>query len=1316
MSSIESDDKSAKPWHLSLDAVHTDEFIAQLRAQQESLDCGALSAFETVTPLSSPRTPCFDLTYTHAATDPPPQLAQHVPTKIVKPVVRRSLCGMYRWLPWQDKLMLLLPALLISVATGGLPVGMTHVIGRAFGAFTAYDKSQPGANEVLRSSVLTDIYVLLGLAGGTLVLRASSTALWLVVGEHGARGWRTYVSRQLFLKEADWYDLGMGLQSADTGKDAGAAGIMALFLRDTDEVRMAMGSQMGYLLLHAASMLASAVYALTRSWKLALVIFAALPLVAIATVVGEMLGAPMLAAERIESVQLAALVEKTTSAIKTLKAFHAENMQRAALDACIERCRALYKRVCVVWGVRFGIVSTLALMTFVQGFGYGSHLVRTHKTGPDVVLSTFLASLMAMGQLQGILQRLHFLETGKHSAANLDAVARSQPVAPAADNDEHGTQEKSHDIEMAPRLCITPDSCRGEMSLDRVWYAYPTRPSVPVLCGISMHFSPGELTFVVGRSGSGKSTVVELLLKLRAPQLGSVALDGQALATLDTAWFRAQVRGLVQDPLILEKSMYDNIAMGCTSSISVREAAWAARLDDVLQLLPEGFATVLGQRGTTLSRGQKQRVALARAFLQHPPVLILDEATSALDTESAAAVMETLRIWRHGQTTIIITHHIAHIRPADFCYILEQGQILEQGAAGDLAHPWFAEAKSARLLTSPLEKEPVSGSIWSMASEKTHISVSPMHTLTDTAPEPAKLGDRAPILAALGILARTVPQKSWLLLLLCCCILSGLTTPVFAFCLTQVMMGIANPNAQSVGMWIGATAGLAVADGVLKGVRLIGMEAIGARWIAALRREAVRQLLVQDCAWYDAPQNTPSALTTQVVRDAEDARVCLGNLVGQAVTLCAMILGTLIWSFVLGWQLTLCMLALLPIVVGLYGTQGYFASSTERKSKAMRENMATLLYDRVRSIQAERAMETAMHAETLAAAIDAAAKAGRRAAYVVALGAGLAEAITYAAEAFLYGIGAVLLMNGTYDLHRFMLVLNPLIFAVGFAAQLGTSFTATSKAVLGLCATDRLLRLSQHGSDRHGEATPSVRGEIAFTDVGFQYGRHGPAPLRNVSFTVHAGEHVALVGKSGAGKSTLGALLLRLYEPDQGTICLSGHAIRSMDPVWLRAQIASVGQDVCLFPATAQENIALGRHATLRAVEAAATRAGAHAFLSALPEKYATMLGNATTRLSGGEAQRLGIARALLRTEAHILLLDEFTAALDHATRAQVADVVLGQRDKTILLVSHDEALIRRCDRVVVLEQGAIVEQGAPRELLGKADSRLRTLLMVGAA
>ena len=243
----------------------------------------------------------------------------------------------------------------------------------------------------------------------------------------------------------------------------------------------------------------------------------------------------------------------------------------------------------------------------------------------------------------------------------------------------------------------------------------------------------------------------------------------------------------------------------------------------------------------------------------------------------------------------------------------------------------------------------------------------------------------------------------------------------------------------------------------------------------------------------------------------------------------------------------------------------------------------------------------------------------------------------------------------------------------------------------------------------------AIRGEIRLDEVRFRY---PPRPevevLQGVSLSASAGQRVALVGPSGAGKSTIVSLLLRLFEPDSGRILIDGKLASEYDLHLLRSNMAIVPQDLMLFGGTVAENIAYGKvEATPQEIEEAARQANAHDFIAAFPEGYATRVGERGDQLSGGQRQRVAIARAILRDPA-ILLLDEATSALDSESERLVLEALDRLMEgRTSLVIAHRLSTVRGADRIYVLDQGRVVEDGTHQELLDRSEGVYRNLSLL---
>lgn len=234
------------------------------------------------------------------------------------------------------------------------------------------------------------------------------------------------------------------------------------------------------------------------------------------------------------------------------------------------------------------------------------------------------------------------------------------------------------------------ESCEGNIEFRDVHFRYPTRPEQPVLRGLNLTVAPGQYIALVGASGCGKSTTIQLLERFYDPLVGGIYVDGKEISSLNINDYRSYVALVSQEPTLYQGTIRENVLLGAdrdedtVSDEAIEFACREANIYDFIMSLPDGFATVVGSKGSMLSGGQKQRIAIARALLRDPKILLLDEATSALDSESEHVVQAALDKAAKGRTTIAVAHRLSTIQKADVIYVFDQGVVVEQGTHHEL--------------------------------------------------------------------------------------------------------------------------------------------------------------------------------------------------------------------------------------------------------------------------------------------------------------------------------------------------------------------------------------------------------------------------------------------------------------------------------------------------------------------------------------------------------------------------------------------------------------------------------------------------------
>jgi ATP-binding cassette subfamily B protein len=478
---------------------------------------------------------------------------------------------------------------------------------------------------------------------------------------------------------------------------------------------------------------------------------------------------------------------------------------------------------------------------------------------------------------------------------------------------------------------------------------------------------------------------------------------------------------------------------------------------------------------------------------------------------------------------------------------------------------------------------------------------------------------------------------------------------------------------------------------------------LGERIVADLRSEVFAHLIGLSPAFFDRAQT--GEMMSRLTADTTQVKAAVGSSISVALRNLVLFLGAGGMMIVTSPRLSAFVLGAIPVIVlplVAFGRAVRARSRQAQDSLADASGYAAELIGAVRVLQAFT-NENLVRGR-FAAAVDAAFVAARRSTFARAILTAIAIFLVFASVVLVLWIGAqdVLAQRmSAGQLGQFVL------YAVFAAGGLGELSQVWGEVAQASGAAERLFEILKLKPDVSSPARPTmlpspVRGEVAFEKVRFSFpSRPDTAALDGVSFKVRSGEKVAIVGPSGAGKSTIFHLLLRFYDPNSGVVTFDGVPLVDMDPRDLRRHIALVPQESAIFATSIRENIRFGRpDADDAAISRAAEMAAADEFIRRLPEGYDTPVGERGMTLSGGQRQRIAIARAILR-EAPLLLLDEATSALDAESETLVqAALKRLMTDRTTLVIAHRLATVLSCDRILVMEQGRIVEEGTHESLV----------------
>ncbi|KAK8673590.1 hypothetical protein V6N13_111916 [Hibiscus sabdariffa] len=495
----------------------------------------------------------------------------------------------------------------------------------------------------------------------------------------------------------------------------------------------------------------------------------------------------------------------------------------------------------------------------------------------------------------------------------------------------------------------------------------------------------------------------------------------------------------------------------------------------------------------------------------------------------------------------------------------------------------------------------------------------------------------------------------------------------------------------------------------------------GERQVSTLRKKYLEAVLKQDVGFFDTDARTGDIVfsvstDTLLVQDAISEKV--GNFIHYLSTF----LAGLVVGFVSAWRLALLSVAVIPGIAfagGLYAYTLTGLTSKSRESYANAGIIAEQAIAQVRTVYSYVGESKALN--SYSDAIQNTLKLGYKAGMAKGLGLGCTYGIACMSWALVFWYAGVFIRNGQTDGGK---AFTAIFSAIVGGMSLGQSFSNLGAFSKGKAAGYKLMEIiNQKPSiiQDHcdGKIIPEVNGNIEFKDVTFSYpSRPDVTIFRNFSIFFPAGKTVAVVGGSGSGKSTVVSMIERFYDPNEGQVFLDNVDIKTLQLKWLRDQIGLVNQEPALFATTILENILYGKSdATIDEVEAAASAANAHSFITLLPNGYNTQVGERGVQLSGGQKQRIAIARAMLKNPK-ILLLDEATSALDASSESIVQEaldrIMVG---RTTVVIAHRLSTIKNVDSIAVIQQGQVVEIGTHEELIAKAGayaSLIRFQEMVG--
>ena len=1086
-----------------------------------------------------------------------------------------------------------------------------------------------------------------------------------------------------------------------------------------EQVDLGVGDKLGTILQCIAQLITGLIIAFITSWKLTLVMLTVSPCIigAVCYLITALKNSIILGRKTYE--KAGGVAEEMLYNIKTVASFANFDFENKRFGQYIDKCHSLDREKAIKLGGSIGVIIFFLNFTFFIAVLYGKKLIvdgmgKNNRITAGDVMTVIFSTLMAIMSIGGIAPNLKSIQEACTASSDYFTLYERKPAI-----------DTSHSTFKPPR-----DQVQGKIEFKDITFIYPSDVNQrKILEGLNLVIEPGQKVALVGESGCGKSTTINLIERLYEATEGKVLIDGRDIKEYDLEYLRNLIGYVQQEPVLFNTSIRDNLFFGRNEYVKtlgdpeslMKEACADAYAKEFIEMKQEKYDYVVGIKGGKLSGGQKQRLAIARAILCKPKILILDEATSALDNKSEKEVQAALdHISEKSVTTVIIAHRLSTIKNADVIYALKGGKVHEKGTHKELLEKngYYASLVKSQLAQDELESKeenisPMQKKMSKMSSERKMTlqrmsrKSSRYSSNLDTKTQLKEIEKEKEIKIERGrIFSLISDHKGETFIGGLGAFIGGAISPVQGFVMSKAINALSSTNPKTVKddglLWGLMFLVVAFVNGISLFFKIWKLETIGSVITSKMRKLIIDKYLHLHIGFFDEDENAPGSLLTRLSIDTTQLNTLVLSVVGDLVGTLGTAAVGLGLSFYFSWRLTLISICFLPFIV-------YAQIIIAKTRRGGRED------DKKIDIEAGGVLsECVINTKTIYSfnfqkpavnmylqILYEAEKKFFKDSFIKGIVCGLGVFAMYASNATVFHFSGVFIRKGKLSFQDMNSAMNCVMtMSQGISQGLvGVSeYTKAKKAfssVFSTMDTKTLIDPSEEGNK--GKITPeNLKGKIEFKNVTFAYPtRPDQKILRDISLTIPEGHSAALVGYSGCGKSTIIQLIERYYDADKGEVLIDGINIKDYNLYQLRKKIGLVSQEPVLFKRSVYENILYGKLTANRdEVFTAAKRAVIEKFFNK------DSMGTKEDPVSGGEKQRLAIARAFLKDPV-ILLLDEATSALDKESEIEVQKSIDElQKGRTSVAVAHRLSTIVDSDIIFVLENGKIVEKGNHKELL----------------
>ncbi|CAG4987064.1 unnamed protein product [Parnassius apollo] len=1065
---------------------------------------------------------------------------------------------------------------------------------------------------------------------------------------------------------------------------------------DVVKLEEGIGEKLGMFIFYQSAFVSSIAMALIKGWKLALLCLITFPVTLFLVGVSGLVASRLSKKEAVASGKGSAVAEEVLSSMRTIYAFSGQEKEIERYKIHLDESRSINIKKGFFTGLSMGFLFFCIFCSYALSFWFGYRLMVEEPENYDVntMIAVFFGVLMGSANFGISSTLMEVFGMARGAGAQIFNLIDMVPT-----------------INPMLNRGVVPDTIEGNIEFKDVYFHYPSRPDVPVLKGVNIRVKRGQSVALVGHSGCGKSTIIQLISRYYDIVDGGVYIDDNDVRDLSVRWLRAQIGLVGQEPVLFNTTVRENIRYGRADATDaeIEAVAKQANAHRFIMKLPAGYDTLVGERGASLSGGQKQRIAIARALIRNPSILLLDEATSALDTASEFKVQAALDRAQEGRTTIVVAHRLSTIRNVDLIYVFKNGTIIEYGNYEELMKIKGHYYDMVSIQTSP-ENDAMDSSRVLVRKEPEVVEEDEDDEIKTKVEEKEDIKNEAQI-SFWQIIRLNAPEWKSVTAASIASVLSGFGMPLLAIILGDFVGVLSNPNSDEVLAEVRRFALIFVGIGVFTGISnfiTVFMYAIaGEHLTARLRLLMFDTFLKQEIAFFDDKNNSTGALCARLSGEAATVQGATGQRIGTVLQAIGTFSLALTLSLIYEWRVGLVALTFVPVVTAILYKQGRMVSAESFGTAQTMQNSSKIAVEAVANVRTVASLgreETFVneYARQLTPALRTAKRTTHWRGIVFGLSRGLFNFV-YAAAMY---YGGTLMV---YDNVNYAVVLKSaqaLLMGTSSAAQ---AFAFAPNFQKGIKAAGRIINLLGKSSTITDPDKPAIEnfvgtGEASIQNVEFRYPtRPTIQVLKKFNLEIERGKTFALVGASGCGKSTVIQLLQRYYDPNEGIVAFDGIPLPKLRLKDARQTIGFVQQEPILFDRTIGENIAYGdnsRKPNMDEIISAAKQANIHNFIVSLPMGYDTNIGSKGTQLSGGQKQRIAIARALIR-RPKMLLLDEATSALDTESEKVVQEALdAAKAGRTCVMIAHRLSTVRDADCICVLRDGRVAESGTHSHLM----------------